>query len=106
MMKTTKGTLLVGSILFLDKGVILFPHDGRIRTFMLFPDEEDANFWRRELYLSRMPSGIKYKLPTPIYFFYEQVNMPPWNVAISTRIQTTGEDHIFKGGGIIKEGIN
>lgn len=106
MMKMTNGTLQVGSILFLDKGVILFPHDGRVRTFMLFPNEEDADFWRRELYLSRMPAGIKYKLPKSFYFFYKQINMPPWNVVISTRIQTTGEDYIFKGGGIIKEGLN
>ena len=48
MIKMTNGTLQVGSILFLDKGVILFPHDGRVRTFMLFPNEEDADFWRRE----------------------------------------------------------
>jgi hypothetical protein len=100
----TIGSLLVGSILFLNKGVILFPHDERIQTFILFPDEEDAAFWRRELYLSRMPVGIKYKLLEPFYFFYKQINMPPWNIIVSTRIQTTGEDYIFKGGGIIKEG--
>lgn len=105
-MKTTNGALLVESILFLDKGAILFPHDGEIQTFMLFPDKEDADFWRRELYLSRMPVGIKYKLPEPFYFFYKQVNMSPWNIVVSTRMQTTGEDHIFKGGGIIKEDIN
>lgn len=106
MTKMVDRSLQVGSILFLDKGVILFPYDGRIRTFMLFPDEEDADFWRKSLYLDRMPAGIKYKLPTPFYFFYKQIDIHPWHIVILTRMQNTGEDHIFKGGGIIKEGIS
>lgn len=105
-MKMVSRSLQVGSILFLDKGVILFPYDGRIRTFMLFPDEEDADFWRKSLYLSRMPAGIKYELPKPFYFFYKQIDIHPWSVVVLTRMQNTGEDHVFKGGGIIKEGIN
>lgn len=100
------GSCQIGSILFLEKGTILFPQDEKIKKVFFFPSKEDMSFWRKGFYLSRWPFNEKYNFRAPFFFCYQMIESKPWDIILSTRIQQTGKDYVFKGCGFIKEKNN
>ena len=90
----------IGSALFFDGGVILFPSDAD-DFFFIFIDEEDALFFRRGLMYNHLILFHKYTFPPFLFCYYTEEEGEKISV-VKTRDLKTGKDIYFNRGRIIK----